>query len=365
MTNLFTADVGQGKVHIFDSNLNKFYGKLPQQDLINLNIPNIKSGDILVVEDAHLRESHKFTMAQPFSFEELCKLQKNALLFGIKILLFPQKKTPTARKLAGYNPEYMKKNSLFMREYSISTDEADVRSIASFLKRDKNALKSLKSFKPIQLKEYQKQNQHIFKYIQEANEDLNIARTQGYGFDPYYEYDDAVHQFIENQKIELCSRLIGSGIFDLNCEDEFEGEELMRILGLKYSSKGTGQLNAIKSESRLYTIVASFLRPDGTLRFREFESGHKNHGEKLFPKWKFVKANYFGCKPYHMNQGVAASNYKQHMRPGVSSFEGKTISIGATDQEYFSFKEQRNLVDKKVHKVWNVLNQMIVEEGLR
>lgn len=365
MTNLFTADVGQGKLHAFDFNANVFYGKLPQKDLIDLNISNIKSGDILVVEDAHLRESHKYTKSQPFTFEDLCKLQENAISFGIKILLFPHKKTPTARKLAGYNPEYAKKNVLFMREYGISTDEADVRSIAHLLKRDKNALRTLKVFKPVRLKDYQEKNKHIFKYIQEANDDLNIARTLGYGFDPYYEYDDAVHQFIENHKLELSQRLVGDGIFDLDSNNEFDGEELMEMIGLKYNSNSKGKLKSIQSESRLYTLVASFLRPDGTLRLREFEPEHKYHGKALFPNWKFVKANYFGCKPYHMNQGVAASNYKQHMRPGVSTFEGKTISVGASDQEYFEFKNQRNLVDKKTHHIWNVLYEMIIVEGLR
>ena len=33
--NLFTADVGQGKVHIFDSGNDFFHAKLPEQDLIN------------------------------------------------------------------------------------------------------------------------------------------------------------------------------------------------------------------------------------------------------------------------------------------------------------------------------------------
>ena len=32
---IFVADVGQGKVHVYDSGNEKFYGKLPEQDLIN------------------------------------------------------------------------------------------------------------------------------------------------------------------------------------------------------------------------------------------------------------------------------------------------------------------------------------------
>ena len=42
MNNLFTADVGQGKVHVYDSGNDKFHGKLPEQNLIDLNIPDLK-----------------------------------------------------------------------------------------------------------------------------------------------------------------------------------------------------------------------------------------------------------------------------------------------------------------------------------
>ena len=49
--NLFTADVGQGKVHIYDSNRDIAHLKLPQERLINLDIDGLKSGDILVIED--------------------------------------------------------------------------------------------------------------------------------------------------------------------------------------------------------------------------------------------------------------------------------------------------------------------------
>lgn len=92
--NIFTADIGQGKAHFYDSNNDVFYGKRNDDDLIDINIPGIKCGDCLVVEDAHLRESHKNTLAQPFSFEELQKFDVNAKQKGIKVLVFPQKSTP-------------------------------------------------------------------------------------------------------------------------------------------------------------------------------------------------------------------------------------------------------------------------------
>ena len=72
---LFIADVGQGKVHVYDSGTDTFYPKLQEENLINLNISGLKKGDTLVVEDAHLRESHRYTLAQPFNFQQLTQLK--------------------------------------------------------------------------------------------------------------------------------------------------------------------------------------------------------------------------------------------------------------------------------------------------
>ena len=47
--NLFTADVGQGKVHIYDSGNDRFHAKVPQENLINLCISELKNGDTLVI----------------------------------------------------------------------------------------------------------------------------------------------------------------------------------------------------------------------------------------------------------------------------------------------------------------------------
>ena len=366
--NLFTADVGQGKVHIYDSNRDIAHLKLPQERLINLDIDGLKSGDILVIEDAHLRERVQggLSLAHAFFMDELYRLHNNAKKRQITILVFPHKKTPTVRKLAGYDPEHRKVNSVFMRVYGMSTDEADIRSMSKFLKRDKEAFRRLKKFKPISQEEYQEQNQHKFDFIQECNLDLNIARTQGYGFDDYYDYgdDDAVTQFIKNQKYELASRLMGNGIFDLGSDSTFTGEDLMTAVGLQYNKNGKG-LNAIQSVSRLYTLVASILRPNGELRKRGFPPGHKYEGKKMIVRWKWIKENYLGVKPFHEGQGVSSSNYKQHMRPGISKFLGKSLSISADDDEYNLFKKERSIADKKTQEIWYVLQEMIVEDGLR
>ena len=334
--NLFTADIGEGKVHIYDSGNDKFHGKLPEENLINLCIPELKKGDTLVVEDAHLRESHKLTLAQPYNFDQLTELKKNADKIGVDIKLFPQKSTPKTRKLAGLDEKD-------------KTDEADTKAIASFLLKDKNAFLALKNFIPKKLDDFQKENQYIFDYIQQCNEDINPAKTCEYGFSNKIYYDDEVSRWIKKYSLRLTEYLDG----DL---------ELIEAIGLKFDKKGVIKVSC---PNRIYTLVHSILRPNGELRLRP------DIGK--VPNWKYIKAHYLGCKPYHMNQGVAASNYKHWMRRTVSDYDhpdkkssnSTDFQIGMSYEELYKLKEARTKVDKMAQKIWYALRKMIVEDGLR
>ena len=334
--NLFIADVGQGKVHIYDSGTDTFHPKLPEENLINLNIEGLKRGDSLVVECAHLRESHRFTMAQPFNFDELTQLKENAKEKGITLLLFPQKSTPKARKLSGV-------------EASDKTDEVDTKAIAQFLLKDRSAFYALKEFSPTRLTDFQEKNDSIFSYLQEANGDINPAKTSGYGFDKKIPYEDSVSRWIKKYGLKIIEYLNG----DL---------KLIEALGLKIDKKGT--LKIVKP-NRIYTLVHSILRPNGELRVR--------HDVGLVPNWKYITAHYLGCKPYHMNQGVAASNYKHWMRkavseyayPNKSSANATDFQVGMSYEELALLKEARTKVDKMTQTIWYAIRKMIVEDGLR
>tara|TARA_A100001201_G_scaffold130536_1_gene116357 strand:+ start:125 stop:1153 length:1029 start_codon:yes stop_codon:yes gene_type:complete len=334
--NLFTADVGQGKVHIYDSGNDKFHGKLPQESLITLSIPGLKMGDTLVVECAHLRESHKYTLAQPFDYDQLEELKRNADEKGITILLFPQKSTPKARKLAGL-------------EADDKTDEVDTKAIAQFLLKDKSAFFSLKEFKPTKLSKYQEKNDSVFTYIQQGNDDLNPGKSSEYGFGKI-DYEDEVSKWIKKYSLRLVEYLGG----DL---------ELINAIGLGFDKKGNVK---VLVPNRIYTLVHSLIRPqDGSLRVRP------DIGK--VPNWKYIKAHYLGCKPYHMNQGVAASNYKHWMRravseyayPGKKSANTTDFQVGMSYEELAKLKKARTKVDKMTQKIWYALRKMIVEDGLR
>ena len=334
--NLFTVDVGQGKFHAYDSGNDIFYGKLPEHDLINLNIPGLKKGDSIVIECAHVRESHRYTLAQPFNFSQLTQLKENADEKGITLLLFPQKSTPKTRKLAGLGEKD-------------KTDEADTKAIANFLLKDNSAFYALKEFVPTRLTDFQEKNNLIFDYIQQCNGDINPAKTSGYGFDKKIPYEDAVSRWIKKYALKLTEYLNG----DI---------ELIEAIGLKFDKKGNIK---IAVPNRIYTLVHSILRPNGELRVRP-DLG-------LVPNWKYIKAHYLGCKPFHMKQGVAASNYKHWMRravsdyayPDKSSANATDFQVGMSYEELALLKEARTKVDKMTQKIWYAIRKMIVEDGLR
>lgn len=333
--NLFTADVGQGKVHVYDSGNDQFHGKRPQENLINLNIPGLQKGDTLVVECAHLRESHRFTLAQPFNFNQLEELKRNANEKGVTILLFPQKSTPKARKLAGV-------------EADAKTDEADTKAIAQFLLKDQSAFYSLKEFFPKRLDSFKNEISSTVEYIKECNADINPAKSSEYGFGKI-DYEDEVSKWIKKYALRLVEYLGAD-------------RELIDAIGLGFDKKGNVK---VLVPNRIYTLVHSILRPNGDLRVRP------DVGK--VPNWKYIKAHYLGCKPYHMNQGVAASNYKHWMRRAVSeySYPGKKsanttdFQVGMSYEELVKLKKARTKVDKMTQKIWYALRKMIVEDGLR
>jgi hypothetical protein len=359
--NLFTADIGDGKLHVYDSGNDTFHGKLPKDDIIALNIPELQSGDTLVVECAHLREAHAKTMAQAYIFDKLIELKQNSDKMGLNIKLFPQKSTPKTRKLyRGVNKETgkefhgfevdKKETRKFLKMYGMSPDEADTRSIAQFLLNDQNAFRSLKTFIPTKMVDFQEESQDIVDYIQEANDDINPAKSSGYGLDPKIDYyEDEVSKWIKKYSLRLTEYLDG----DL---------ELIEVIGLKFDKKGVIK---VACPNRIYTLVHSILRPNGELRFRP------DIGK--VPNWKYIKAHYLGCKPYHMNQGVAASNYKHWMRRTVSDYDhpdkkssnSTDFQIGMSYEELSKLKEARTKVDKMTQKIWYALRKMIIEDGLR
>jgi len=363
MNNLFTYDVGKKTMHVYDSSREIRIRKKGEkkdamiynpheyslEDFVNLNIHGLKDGDLMIGEDAHMRESHKQTTAQPFSYDELVSFDKNTQSKNIETRLFPHHSTPKARLLAGYDDK---------------GDAIDAISIAKFVKMDENVLKTLKYFKPIRMEDYQKSNSHIHEYISDANETINEARGYEYGFGQY-EYDDAITEFIKKYHVPS-NTVFGSQPSILSYLNN--DLDLLKFIGLTINKRGK---YIVENKTRIYTFLASFLKQDGSLKMRLDGNG--------FPHWKFVFAHYFGCKPHHKNQGVAASNYKWHWRIPASGYrhpdkfvEESEVGMKSPDirlnmplDEYKKLKIARKECDKKLQKAWTAIRKMIVEDGLR
>jgi hypothetical protein len=337
--NIFILDCGQCGSHAFNTTSDEYH-KIEHSEVINLNIPKIKSGDLIVVEDAHMRSQEKNSLAQPFTFDQLKEIEKNAYEKNIEIRLFPQKSTPTARKLA----------SLEHSELLEKTDENDVKAIAYFLKNSPESFSTLKKFSPITLDEYVEKSQYIFDARNELNQDINLARNQVYGLKDNG-YSDAVSLWIKKYSLTLASRL--------------NDRDICNFAGLELNKNSSGLKDNVKKYKSdklkfLYNVVNTILTPQGKLRVRP--------DNNLPPYWKYAKKVYFAMTPYHMRGGVTASNYKYHKRKASSpckhsmSLESKNAI--KTIDDYKEIKKARTDSDKKLRKIWREVRKMIVEEKL-
>ena len=155
-------------------------------------------------------------------------------------------------------------------------------------------------------------------------------KSSEYGFGKI-DYEDEVSKWIKKYALRLTDYLDGD-------------MELIHAIGLEFDSKGKIR---IKTANRIYT--RSILRPN-FIRLRP------DVGK--VPNWKYIIAHYLGCKPYHMNQGVAASNYKHWMRRAVSEYaypdkksaNTTDFQIGMSYEEYAKLKEARTKVDKMTRR---------------
>lgn len=329
----FVADYGKNLIKAYNPTTNKVE-VYSDDDLINLNFSGIQSGDLFVMEECHLRASELNSMAHHLTIERLLHMKKVAEQKNIEIRLFPQSKTPMARKLNGY-PKKEDKN-----------DEVDAISIYKFLQHYPDYYKTCQKFNPRPHKEYKQKTEPYHKVLHELNKDLNIARTLGYGAlgKTYKNYHDAIIDWILKNKDEIALRV--------------EKVAPLSTLHLSYHKtkyeKGIRQLNSFADKPyKLYMTVAFFLRPDGTARMNPI-------CDKL-PFIKYIKYWYLSLKPYHHKGGLAGSNYKRHDRPSDNDLPKKFDPFVSYDN-HDMMKRARSASDKRYRDVIRVIRQMIIED---
>jgi hypothetical protein len=233
---------------------------------------------------------------------------------GIQIKLFPQKVTPLARSLACFDNK---------------DDIADVTAIAEYLKVSPKAIATLKSFKPMRLEDYKSSRISKWEDRQELTDDVNAARNLGY-------QGDAVADWIQQNLGNIYNQL---------------DPDLRDLLEMKLVYKGKPKEYISFSSSRLYTVVATLMRPDGSLRLR-------SDVQKL-PYWKYAKEVYFAMTPYHMRGGVVASNVKHHWRRAASEFRKVSKKNPLLVSELAEFRQARSEFDKKLRRLWNTIRNLI------
>ena len=337
-SNFIVCDIGKKHVIVYNPETGK-HCTITSDEFKYLDVPELRDGMTIIIEDAHLRSQEENSLAQTYQIDELKSFKTKADSRDIKILCFPQKVTPKTRKIA----------SLEFPGLGEKTDFNDTESIAYYLEKFPHVFDSLKTFQPITLAEHEESTKHIYDDRDALTEDSNEARNNNYGIKT--DYEDAIVQWLKKWTPKLTYNL---------------PEDVKDFVGLELNRQGNALkptfLNYTSDRFKfLYGVVNTIMKPNGKLRLRS--------DNNLPAYWKYAKQVYFGITPYHMKAGVTASNYKYHKRKAGSvckksmSLESKK-AIQCIDDVY-DIREARNDADKKLRILWRTIRKMIVEDGLR
>ena len=342
MKNFITCDIGKKTVDVFNPN-NETHRVVSTDSFRDLEVSEINDGTIIVIEDAHLRSQEDNSLAHTYKIDELRKLKSKADKRNIKILCFPQKVTPKARKLYTL--------SLGKTELIDKTDKNDTEAIAFYLSTFPNVFKTLKTFKPMTFSDHDNLTKHIYADRNALTEDSNEARNQEYGIgnDPDLDY---VSKWIKKYITRLA--------FELD-------DETRKFWKLDLNKKKNALLSGItdyKSKTvlkQIYNVVNTILDPKtGKPRVRS------DNGK--VPYWKYAKQVYFGLTPYHEHAGVTASNYKYHKRKAGSRCK-KSMSFDSAKvikdvNEVYEIRNEMKYADRSLRTLWRTVRKMIVEDSL-
>lgn len=344
--NFIVCDVGSCQLNVYDPTSKQHYNLTPD-DFLNLNIPCLKDGMTIVIEDAHLRSREDDSMAHTYDIEQLKQIKLACDNRNVEILCFPQKSTPKARKIYSLDKETLIEK----------TDENDCEAIAFYLINFPNIFDSLKKWKPMTFGEHEERTKHLYKDRETLTLDSNLARNLKYGMGKNNIYSNAVSEWIKKYITKLYSEL------DQETRDVFK-------LGL--NRKGNALQDNIVNYTnetvlkQIYNVVNTILTPDGKPRVRS------DIGK--VPHWRYAKEVYFGLTPYHQHAGVTASNYKWHKRRMGSNckltmtFEDngtKKVNTVKSTEDVKTIREEMKRSDRSLRTLWRTVRKMIVEDGLR
>ena len=345
--NFIVCDVGSKLINAYDPT-SKQHNKITPDDFLNLNIPNLKDGMTIVIEDAHLRSREDDSMAQTYDIEQLKELKFICDNRNIKILCFPQKSTPKTRKIYSLDKETLIEK----------TDKNDCEAIAFYLINFPDVFHSLKAWKPMTYEQHEQRTKHLYKDRDRLTLESNFSRNEVYCIGKDNNYSDAVSEWIKKYITKLYSEL------DQETRDCFRLTLNKQGNGLK-----SGILNYTEDTTlkQIYNVVNTIIHPEtGEPRVRS------DNGK--VPYWRYAKQVYFGLTPYHEYAGVTASNYKWHKRRMGSNckltmafdINGKRKENTVKSiEEVKIIREEMRRSDRSLRTLWRTVRKMIVEDGLR
>jgi len=320
---IFVADFGGNNWLVYDEAKEESTTLSPAEFYSQAFLP---PGATLIAEHAHLGSPRKDTsLAQVYEADQLLSFYARAKQKGCTVKLFPQASTPRARARWGASAQ--------------KTDEVDAKAIALMVKNSPHMplMNPPSSFEPTEAREAG------WAFKNETNGILNRARRFKYESE-----NDAVVQFIDDYSNEIASRLSPSA----------------RVVFDWHRIKKDGKFYAsTRRQSRLYTIVALFLHPEGYVRLRP-DTGS-------IPGIRWLRNCVLHMSPFHFRGGIARSNLYWHGFKNYAIGEMGTRKAGAngkvlshydfTPEQDREFRQHRKFFNAGIIEAMQVVRDLVKE----
>lgn len=322
---LYVGDYGKLFWHVYNAESGHFL-QLSEQDFLSLAwLPN---GSQLVIENAHAGTPRSdYSLAQVYTEQELLSFYDAVETKGCKLRLFPQGLTPKARKMFGIDEK---------------SDHNDLIAIARYVEEFPHT--TLR--KPPKTFVTQRRREAGWAFKKENDGILNVARRYKYERD-----DDAVAMFVSSSLDELASRLSDDAKEIMCLSDDHRYVKRPHIF--KKSDQRT---------SRLYTLAALFLHPQGYARQRP-DTG-------ALPGIDWLKTHVLHFSPFHFRGGIARSNLKWHAFRNSAiealgtrkAANGKVLShYDFSPEQHVQFRQHRRKFMKAVSETMQTMRDMVQE----
>jgi hypothetical protein len=324
---LYIVDFGSLFWHILSVQTGTITQLSPEQFRTLAWLPN---GAKLICEAAHLGTPRTdFSLAQVYTEQELLSLYAALTAKGCELRLFPQGITAKARAMAGINDK---------------SDKGDLLAIAYYVQKFPNT--PLKRPPTSFVTERRVEAGWTFK--KENDGILNVARRF-----KYFRHDDYVALFVERNFDELASRLSNNAKEFVHLSDDYRS----RKKGKSWNQDST-------RKSRIYTLAALFLHPDGYARRRP-DTG-------TLPGINWLKRYVLHFSPFHFKGGIARSNLKWHafrneainaLGTRKASSKGKVLShYDFNDDQHEQFRQCRKEFMGAVTETMQTIRDMVQEK---